>query len=195
LDADDRGHGPNATSTITAALTTDSLGSAVGVGNLGAFTGLTVAFSDPQPTGATISVASGALSAGTVSTTYNSQNTSGPGHVLATLDNGTATASITVNRPTAVALLAFTAYPSSAGVRLRWTTAVGTRSLGFNLYREERGADQAQQDPDSGHVCSREFVLCVGRREPPSAGRFLQAARSRARRHPDLARLDPRSVG
>ncbi|MDQ6862029.1 MAG: putative Ig domain-containing protein, partial [Verrucomicrobiota bacterium] len=35
---------------------------------------------------------------GTATTSYNSQNSSGPGHVLATLDNGTSTAAITVNR-------------------------------------------------------------------------------------------------
>jgi large repetitive protein len=95
--------GPNATSNITAALTTDSLGGAVGAGNLGAFNGLTVAFSDPQPSGATLGAASDTLDAtATATTTYNSQNSSGPGHVLATLDNGTATATVTVNRPPAI---------------------------------------------------------------------------------------------
>ena len=94
--------GPNATSTITAALTTDSLGGAIGAANLDAFTGLPVAFSDPLPSGATLTAASANLSSGSTSTTYNSQNTSGPGHVLATLDNGTATATVTVNRPPAI---------------------------------------------------------------------------------------------
>ena len=95
--------GPNATSTITAALTTDSLGAAVGAGNLGAFNGLSVAFSDPLPSGATLTAASDTLDAtASATTTYNSQNTSGPGHVLATLDNGTATATVTVNRPPAI---------------------------------------------------------------------------------------------
>ncbi|MDQ1741215.1 MAG: large repetitive protein, partial [Pseudonocardiales bacterium] len=91
--------GPNASSTITAALTTDSLGGAIGAANLDAFAGLPVGFSDPLPSGATLGAASANLSSGSASTSYNSQNTSGPGHVLATLDNGTATATVTVNRP------------------------------------------------------------------------------------------------
>ncbi|MFL6161772.1 MAG: beta strand repeat-containing protein [Jatrophihabitantaceae bacterium] len=94
--------GPNASSTITASLTTDSLGGAIGAANLDAFAGLTVSWSDPLPSGATLGAASSTLSSGTTSTSYNSQNTSGPGHVLATLDNGTATATITVNRPPAI---------------------------------------------------------------------------------------------
>jgi hypothetical protein len=94
--------GPNATSSITAALTQNSLGSAIGAANLDAFAGLPVGFSDPLPSGATLSAASANLAAGSASTTYNSQNTVGPGHVLATLDNGTATATVTVNRPPAI---------------------------------------------------------------------------------------------
>jgi putative Ig domain-containing protein len=94
--------GPNASSTITAALTQDSLGAAIAGANLGAFTGLPVGFSDPLPSGATLTAASANVSAGSASTSYNSQNTSGPGHVLATLDNGTSSATITVNRPPAI---------------------------------------------------------------------------------------------
>lgn len=94
--------GPNATSTITAALTQNSLGSAIGAANRDAFAGLPVGFSDPLPSGATLGAASVNLASGSASTTYNSQNTSGPGHVLATLDNGTATATVTVNRPPAI---------------------------------------------------------------------------------------------
>ncbi|MCU1589917.1 MAG: hypothetical protein JWP11_1173 [Frankiales bacterium] len=91
--------GPNATSTVTGALTQNSLGGAVAGANLvGAFDGLSVGWSDPQPSGATVGAASSTLSSGTASTTYNSQSSSGPGHVLATLDNGTATAAVTVNR-------------------------------------------------------------------------------------------------
>ncbi|MDQ1446859.1 MAG: large repetitive protein, partial [Acidimicrobiaceae bacterium] len=94
--------GPNATSTITATLSQNSLGSAIGAANLDAFAGLPVGFSDPLPSGATLGAASVNLSAGSASTSYNSQNTSGPGHVLATLDNGTATATVTVNRAPAI---------------------------------------------------------------------------------------------
>jgi hypothetical protein len=94
--------GPNASSTITAALTRDSLGAAIGAANLDAFAGLPVSFTDPLPGGATLGAASANLSSGAASTTYNSQNSGGPGHVLATLDNGTATASITVNRAPAI---------------------------------------------------------------------------------------------
>ncbi|HST47479.1 beta strand repeat-containing protein [Jatrophihabitans sp.] len=94
--------GPNATSTITATLTQNSLGSAIGAANLDAFAGLPIGFSDPLPSGATLGAASVNLASGSASTSYNSQNTSGPGHVLATLDNGTATATVTVNRPPAI---------------------------------------------------------------------------------------------
>jgi hypothetical protein len=94
--------GPNATSTITAALTTNSLGSAVAASSLDAFAGLPVGWSDPLPSGATVAAASTNLSSGSASTTYNSQATSGPGHVIATLDNGSATATVTVNRTPAI---------------------------------------------------------------------------------------------
>jgi hypothetical protein len=94
--------GPNGTSTITATLTANSVGGAIGAANLDAFAGLPVGFSDPLPSGATLGAASVNLSSGSASTTYNSQNTSGPGHVLATLDNGTATATVTVNRAPAI---------------------------------------------------------------------------------------------
>ena len=94
--------GPNASSTITAALTQNSLGTAIGAANLDAFAGLPVGFTDPQPSGATLGAASSNLSSGSASTSYNSQNSSGPGHVLATLDNGTATATVTVNRAPAI---------------------------------------------------------------------------------------------
>jgi hypothetical protein len=94
--------GPNATSTITGALTQNSLGSVVAGSQLGAFAGLPVGWSDPLPSGATLAASSSNLSSGSASTTYNSQSTSGPGHVLATLDNGTATATVTVNRVPAI---------------------------------------------------------------------------------------------
>jgi hypothetical protein len=94
--------GPNATSTITAALMTNSLGSAISATNLGAFAGVTVGWSDPLPSGATLSAASSAISSGSASVTYNSQANSGPGHVVATLDGGSATATVTVNRTPAI---------------------------------------------------------------------------------------------
>jgi len=94
--------GPNGTSAITATLTQDSLGSSVDPAQLGAFDGLPVTWTDPQPTGATVSVASSNLSAGSATTTYQSNAAVGAGHVIATLDNGSATALVTVNRAPAV---------------------------------------------------------------------------------------------
>jgi hypothetical protein len=41
--------------------------------------------------------------------------------------------------PTAVVLRAFSASPTRAGIRLRWRTASGAETLGFNVYREQRG--------------------------------------------------------
>ncbi|MEO7287791.1 MAG: hypothetical protein ABI140_12780, partial [Jatrophihabitantaceae bacterium] len=55
--------GPNATSTVTAALTSDSLGGAIGGANLGAFEALPVSFSDP-PGDATVTDPSEQLVAG-----------------------------------------------------------------------------------------------------------------------------------
>jgi hypothetical protein len=90
--------GPNATSTVTASLTTDTSGGAVAAANLTAFDGLPVSWSDPQPVGATVSSATTNLSSGTATVTYNSHSTSGAGHVVATLDNGTSTVPVTVDR-------------------------------------------------------------------------------------------------
>jgi hypothetical protein len=93
---------PNATSTITAGLTVDSLGAAVTPSLLTAFAGLSIVWTNPLPVGATVSPGSSPISSGTASTTFNSQSTSGLGHVLGGLDNGTATAVITVDQVPAI---------------------------------------------------------------------------------------------
>lgn len=118
--------GPNATSTITATLTQNSDGTAIATSNLDAFQGLPIAFSDPQPSGATLTAASVNLAAGSASTTYNSQNTSGPGHVVATLDNGSSTAALTVNRAPAV-----TTNPSNQTVNAGQTATFTAAANGF----------------------------------------------------------------
>jgi hypothetical protein len=94
--------GPGATSTVTASLLTDSAGGPIAAGQLGAFAGLPVTWSDPQPATASVSPTTTSLTNGTASSTYSSNNASGPGHAVATLDNGTATAAVTVNRPPAI---------------------------------------------------------------------------------------------
>jgi len=94
--------GPNATSTITAGFTTDSLGATVGGAQLTAFAGQPIRWQDPQPGDATVSSSVTAVNSGQSSTTYNSHTGSGPGHVLATFDNATVTAAITVNQAPAI---------------------------------------------------------------------------------------------
>lgn len=94
--------GPNATSTITAGFTTDSLGATVDGTRLTAFAGQPIQWQDPQPGDATVSSAATAVNSGRSSTTYNSHTSSGPGHVLATFDNATVTAAITVNQAPAI---------------------------------------------------------------------------------------------
>ena len=151
--------GPNAISTITGTLTANSLGSAIGTANLDAFAGLPVAWSDPLPSGATLGAASTNLSAGSASTTYNSQNTSGPGHVLATLDNGTATATVTVNRAPAITsanavsftvgtagsfTVTTTGYPTAA------ITRTGTVPAGMTFTDNGNGTATLSGNPTAG---------------------------------------------
>jgi hypothetical protein len=94
---------PSTTSTITASLLSDSAAAAVSASNLaGAFSGLPVSFADP-PGDATVGGSAGAhsvnLSGGTASIGYQAGTVLGPDNVLATLDNGTATAILEVDEP------------------------------------------------------------------------------------------------
>lgn len=98
--------GPNATSTISASLLTDSAGGAVSASNLGAFAGQPVTFSDP-PGDATVTTAPGAhsavFSAGVASIDYHSgATTTGPDPVTATFDNATVSTTVTVNQAPAI---------------------------------------------------------------------------------------------
>ncbi|MCW2796407.1 putative Ig domain-containing protein [Nocardioides sp.] len=103
--------GPSGTATIVGSLTTDSANGAVTPANLTAFAALPVTFTDPLPSGATVTPGSVNIASGAASATYNSQTTSGAGHVLVGLDNATATVPVTVNRGPAV-----TTNPSSQSV-------------------------------------------------------------------------------
>ncbi|HJQ03232.1 MAG TPA: putative Ig domain-containing protein [Jatrophihabitans sp.] len=94
---------PSTTSTITASLLTDSSGGAVSAANLApAFAGLPISFADP-PGDATVGGSPGAhsvnLAAGVASIGYQAGTVLGPDNVLATLDNGTATAILEVDEP------------------------------------------------------------------------------------------------
>jgi len=94
--------GPNGTATITAALTTDSLGASVGGSNLaGAFDTLPVTFGDP-PGDATVASSTVALSSGQASVGYNSHTTLGPDNDSVTLDNATVSAAIEVDEAPAI---------------------------------------------------------------------------------------------
>ena len=97
--------GPNASATITGALTTDSLGAAVGSANLTAFASLPVTFSDP-PGDATVTTVAGAHSAGfssgQASIDYHSNTTVGPDTDNVTFDNATVSTSVTVDQAPAL---------------------------------------------------------------------------------------------
>lgn len=69
---------------------------------MGAVQGLPVSWSDPQPSGSTVSAATTALSSGQTGVTYNSNAAVGPGHVVAAFDNASATAAITVDQAPAI---------------------------------------------------------------------------------------------
>ncbi|HEU5269298.1 MAG TPA: putative Ig domain-containing protein [Jatrophihabitans sp.] len=86
--------GRMASSTVTATLTQDSAGAVVDPAQLGAFDGLPVSWTDPQPAGATVTPSSSNLSAASATTTYGCGSACGAGHVVATLDHGSATAVI-----------------------------------------------------------------------------------------------------
>jgi len=94
--------GPNGTATITAALTTDSLGATVGGSNLDAFATLPVSFADPAGD-ATVTLSAGshtaAISSGTASIDYHSNTTVGPDNDAVTFDNATVNAVLEVDVP------------------------------------------------------------------------------------------------
>jgi LPXTG-motif cell wall-anchored protein len=154
--------GPNATATITAALTTDSLGAAVAPANLGAFDGLTVTFADPAGN-ATVSTSPGphgvALAAGKAAIDYHSNTTIGPDPVNATFDGATVAAPVTVNQAPAItspATTQFTAgtagsftvtstgYPSAA------LTVTGTLPPGLAFTDNGNGSATLAGTPTGG---------------------------------------------
>ena len=97
---------PSTASTITASLLTDSAAGAVSAANVDpAFAGLPVGFADP-PGDATVGGSAGAhsvnVSGGAASIGYQAGTVLGPDNVLATLDNGTATAILEVDEAPAI---------------------------------------------------------------------------------------------
>jgi len=123
--------GPNATSTITATLTEDSAGAAVDPRQLGAFDAVPVGWSGPQPSGASVSSTDTAISAGSAAVTYDSRAAVGAGHVVATLDHGTATAGITVVRadqPPVITSADRTTFTAGSAGTFTVTTTAGSPS-------------------------------------------------------------------
>ena len=94
--------GPEATSTVTASLQTDSAGEFVDGGGLRAFEGAPVSWSAPQPGDAAVDASSSAISAGVATVGYDSHTGTGEGGVSATLDNATVQAPITVEGAPAI---------------------------------------------------------------------------------------------
>jgi putative Ig domain-containing protein/immunoglobulin I-set domain protein len=114
--------GPNASSTVTASMLTDTGNAAVAPSNLTAFDGLPITFSDPQPAGASIAPPTASLLNGVATATYSSNAAAGPGHVVATLDNGSATATLTVNLAPAITSAAATTFATGAAGSFTVTT-------------------------------------------------------------------------
>lgn len=117
--------GPGASSTVRAALTTDSGGSAVAPADLTAFSGLPVTFADP-PGDATVGGSAGPrvvpLAAGVAEVGYQSGTVSGPSPVTATLDAGTGSGSVVVQRAPAFTGATTAALPVSTPASVAVTT-------------------------------------------------------------------------
>ncbi|WP_406831041.1 putative Ig domain-containing protein [Pedococcus sp. KACC 23699] len=94
--------GPNAASTITTSLLTDSGGLPISAANLGAFANLPIGWSNPRPGDARVSPTTSNLVGAQASTGYNSGTGSGPGGVTATLDNGSLVIALVVDAAPAI---------------------------------------------------------------------------------------------
>jgi hypothetical protein len=96
--------GPNGTSTLTASFSVDSNGVAVSPAEIGNLGGTEATWKEPTPSGARINgmvSTKTPFSAGSATATFNSYNSVGAGHAVATLDNATVTMPITVyQKPT-----------------------------------------------------------------------------------------------
>lgn len=174
--------GPNATSTVTASLLTDSANAAVAAPNLGAFAGLTVQWSDPQPANATLSPATSPLANGQATTSYSSNLAAGVGHVVATLDNSSATAVITVDRPPAITsadtatfkvsvagsfTITTTGYPSAA------ISETGAVPAGLTLTDNGNGTATLTGTPAVGSGGSTTIAVTAGNGVSPAASQTL----------------------
>ncbi|HTZ44398.1 MAG TPA: hypothetical protein VMB79_11105, partial [Jatrophihabitans sp.] len=125
--------GPNGTATISADLTTDSLGATVGGSNLGAFETLPVSFADP-PGDATVTLSTGAhtaaMASGHASIDYHSNTTVGPDNDTVTLDNATVTVTLEVDEaPTITSANSANFDLGSAGSFTVTTTGYPTAAL------------------------------------------------------------------
>jgi len=83
---------------LTASFLQNSAGTPISAGNLGSLIGLPITFSNPVL--GTISGAQATVQPNGTATATFTANAVGAGHADATVDNGTATANITINRPT-----------------------------------------------------------------------------------------------
>jgi len=154
---------PSTTSTITASLLSDSAAAAVSASNLApAFDGLPVSFADP-PGDATVGGSPGAhsinLASGTASIGYQAGTVLGPDNVLATLDNGTATAILEVDEPPTISsaniahfktgvsgsfTITTTGYPAAA------ITETGSLPSGLTFHDNGNGSATISGTPGAG---------------------------------------------
>lgn len=109
-----------------------------------------------------------------------------PVTVAETISAGDAV-TITSSQPTAVTVRSFMARRTAAGVKLTWKTVVAFGTLGFNLYREQRG-ELVKLNPrliprtgsNQGHAYS--WLDRAAPRAPGTASYRLQAVSLNGRR-------------
>jgi large repetitive protein len=177
---------PSTTSTITASLLTDSAAAAVSAANLAsAFNGLPVSFADPAGD-ATVGGSPGAhsinLSAGTASIGYQAGTVLGPDNVLATLDNGTATAILEVDEPPTITsaniahfqtgiagsfTVTTTGYPAAA------ITETGSLPSGLTFHDNGNGSATISGTPGAGTGGNYTLSLTAANGYPPNATQTL----------------------
>jgi CSLREA domain-containing protein len=117
-------------STLTASLLQNSAGTPISVGNLGVLIGLPISFGNPVL--GTISGAQATIQSNGTATATFTANAAGAGHADATVDNGTATANITINRPptTITSINRATSSPTNAG-SVAWTVVFANAVSGL----------------------------------------------------------------
>jgi len=119
-------------SILTASFLQNSAGAPIAVGNLGVLIGLPISFGNPVR--GTISGAQTTIQSNGTATATFTANAAGAGHADATVDNGTGTADITINRPptTITSINRNASSPTNAG-NIAWTVVFANAVSGLTV--------------------------------------------------------------